>query len=504
MDIFDNLILGLTVAIQPINLVYLLAGTMIGMFVGIIPGFGPSAGLAILLPVTFGMEPTGAVMMLAAIYYGAMYGGTITSILLNTPGESATVASTFDGYPLAQQGRAGPALVMQAVASFVGGTIGVILITLLAPLFANVARSFGPPEFFMLIMMGMLMLIVMIGDNWRLGVLSALFGFALGTVGVDLETGMQRFTLGSAELIEGVDFIPIAIGLFGLGELYYSFYEGLHAKGTGGIIQYQSEKRFWPDLRDWIDTRMAILRGSLLGFVVGVLPGAGATIASLMSYSVEKAVSRTPEKFGKGMMAGLAGPEAANNAASSGAMVPLLTLGIPGSGSTAVLLAAFLLWGLRPGPLLMSQNPEFAWGLIASMYLGNIALLAINLWAIPLFVMMIRLPYRILAPGVILVCTIGTYAVHGSIIEVSLMFLAGIVGFYMKLYGYSPASAVLALVLGPMAEESLRQTLTISRGSPMIFIDRGVSLTILLVMIAVIAISLGARLWRLRGRQLTD
>jgi putative tricarboxylic transport membrane protein len=499
MEIFDNLILGLAVAMQPINMVYLLIGVMVGMFVGIIPGFGPSAGLAVLLPITFGMEPTGAVMMLAAIYYGAMYGGTITSILLNTPGESATVASTFDGYPLAQQGRAGPALVMQAVASFVGGTIGVILITLLAPLFANMARSFGPPEFFMLIMMGMLMLVVMIGEHWRLGVISALIGFALGTIGIDLETGMQRLTFGSAELIEGIDFIPIAIGLFGLGELYYSFYEGLHAKGTGGVIQYQNEKRFWPDLRDWIDTRMAILRGSLLGFVVGVLPGAGATIASLMSYSVEKAVSKTPEKFGKGMMAGLAGPEAANNAASSGAMVPLITLGIPGSGATAVLLAAFLLWGLRPGPLLMSQNPEFAWGLIASMYLGNVALLAINIFAIPLFVMMIKLPYRILAPGVILICTVGTYAVHGSIVETTLMFVAGLVGFFMKLYGFSPAATVLALVLGPMAEETLRQTLAISRGSLAIFVERGVSLTILLLMVAVVVAAVVVRISRMRA-----
>jgi putative tricarboxylic transport membrane protein len=499
MEIFDNLILGLSVALQPINIVYLLVGTLVGMIVGIIPGFGPSAGLAILLPVTFGMEPTGAVMMLAAIYYGAMYGGTITSILLNTPGESATVAATFDGYPLAQQGRAGPALVMQAVASFIGGTVGVILITLLAPLFASVARSFGPSEFFMLIMMGMLMIIVMIGENWRLGVISALIGFALGTIGIDLETGMQRLTFGSPELIQGVDFIPIAIGLFGLGELYYAFYEGLHAKGTGGIIQYQNEKRFWPDVQDWIETRWAMVRASILGFVIGVLPGAGATIASLMSYSVEKAVSKTPEKFGKGTMVGLAGPEAANNAASSGAMVPLLTLGIPGSGATAVLLAAFLLWGLRPGPLLMTENPEFAWGLIASMYLGNVALLAINIFAIPLFVVMIKLPYRILAPGVILICTIGTYAVNGSIIEVWFMFAAGLVGFLMKLYGYSPAATVLALVLGPMAEETLRQSLTISRGSGMIFIERGVSLTILLIMVAVVVAAVVVRVSRMRA-----
>jgi putative tricarboxylic transport membrane protein len=504
MDLLGNLLLGMSVALEPINLALLLAGAMIGMVIGIIPGFGPSAGLAILLPLTFGMDPKGAIMMLAAIYYGAMYGGSITSILLNTPGESATVASTFDGYPLATQGRAGPALVMQAVASFIGGTLGVILITLLAAPFAQMARSFGPPEFFMLIMAGMLLLIVMIGENWRLGLISALLGFALGTIGIDLETGAQRFTFGSAELIEGVDFIPVAIGLFGLGELFHAFYTGLHAQGTGAIVRYRDERRFWPELRDWIDTRWPILRGSLLGFGVGVIPGAGATIAALMSYSLEKIVSRTPERFGRGAMAGLAAPEAANNAASSGAMVPLLTLGIPGSGSTAVLLAAFMLWGLQPGPLLMSENPGFAWGLIASMYLGNIALLAINIFAIPLFVQMIRLPYRLLAPAVILVCTIGTFAVHGSIVEVWIMLAAGLVGFGMKLFGFSPAATVLALVLGPIAEETLRQTLIISRGSLFIFLERGVSLTILLAMVGVVLVTILLRRARIAGARGAD
>jgi putative tricarboxylic transport membrane protein len=410
------------------------------------------------------------------------------------------VASTFDGYPLAQQGRAGPALVMQAVASFVGGTVGVILITVLAALFAQVTRNFGPPEFFMLVMMGMVTLVVLIGDNWRYGAISALIGFALGTVGVDLETGMQRFTFGSAELIGGIEFIPIAIGLFGLGELFYAFYQGLHRVGSGGIIQYQKEREFWPNVSDWIQSRMAFVRGSILGFCIGVVPGAGATVASLMAYSIEKSSSRTPEKFGKGAMPGLVAPECANNAASSGAMIPLLTLGIPGSASTAVLLAAFLLWGLRPGPLLMEQNPEFAWGLIASMYLGNMALLAINIFAIPIFVMMLKLPYRILAPAVILVCTMGTYSVHGSIIEVWLMFAAGIVGFFMKLYGFSPAATVLALVLGPMAEETLRQSLLISRGSPLIFVERGVSLTILLFTVAVVAFGILAGRSRRRTR----
>ena len=498
MEVFSNLLLGLSVAITPVNLAFLFAGVMLGMIVGIIPGFGPAAGIAILLPLTYGMNPTGAVIMLSAIYYGSMYGGTITSILLNTPGESSTVASTFDGYPLAQQGRAGPALVMQAVASFIGGTIGVILITLSAPLFALVTRSFGPPEFFLLVMMGLMTLIVMIDGNWRYGVISALIGFALGTIGVDLETGQTRFTFGSAEMIGGVDFISIAIGLFGLGELYYAFYQGLHLTETGGIVQYQKEKRFWPELRDYVETKYAVLRGSVLGFVIGVIPGAGATIASLMSYSIEKAVSKTPERFGKGMMAGLVGPEAANNAASSGAMVPLLTLGLPGSASTAVLLAAFLMWGLTPGPLLMTQKPEFAWGLIASMYLGNMALLALNIFAIPLFVQMIKVPYRILAPAVILICTLGTYSVNASLIETWFMFAAGLVGFFMKLYGYSPAALVLALVLGPLAEQSLRQTLTISRGSFGIFLERPASLWILGMAATILVIGL---LMRRRRRE---
>jgi putative tricarboxylic transport membrane protein len=330
-------------------------------------------------------------------------------------------------------------------------------------------------------------LIVMVGGNGRLELISALIGFALGTVGVDLETGNSRFTFGSAELIGGIDFIPVAIGLFGLGELYYAFYGGLHVSGTGGIIRYEKEKRFWPYWRDYVETRWALARGSLLGFVVGVLPGAGATVASLMSYSVEKSVSKTPEKFGRGAMAGLVGPESANNAASSGAMVPLLTLGIPGSAATAVLLAAFVLWGLTPGPLLMAQKPDFAWGLIASMYLGNVALLALNVFAIPLFVQMIKLPYRILAPAVILVCTLGTYSVNGSIVETWLMFGAGLVGFFMKLHGYSPAALVLALVLGPLAEQSLRQSLIISRGSLAIFVERPVSAAILALTVALVS-----------------
>ncbi len=374
--------------------------------------------------------------------------------------------------------------------SFIGGTVGVVLITLLAPLFSRMARSFGPPEFFMLVMMGMLTLVVMVGAHWRYGVISGLIGFALATVGVDLVTGRGRYTFGSAELIGGIDFIPIAIGLFGIGELLYSLHEGAH-QNASGVVQYREEERFWPTKLDWIQSKWTLVRGSILGFVVGVIPGAGATIASLMAYSFEKSVSPEPEEFGKGYMPGLVAPEAANNAASAGAMIPLLTLGIPGSASTAVLLGAFLLWGLRPGPLLMTQEPEFAWTLIASMYLGNMVLVALCIFAIPLFVAMLRIPYRILAPVVVLLSAIGTYAVNGSMVETWLMLAAGAVGYLMKRFGFSPAALVVALVLGPLAEDTLRQTLTISRGSFMIFLERPVALTlgiITLVLIGLLAL----------------
>jgi putative tricarboxylic transport membrane protein len=487
VELFSNLWMGLSIAATPTNLLFLLIGSMVGMVVGMFPGLGPSAGIAILLPITFGMDSITAVVMLAAIYYAGMYGATITSILLNVPGASAVVASTFDGYPLAQNGRAGPALVMQAVASFVGGTVGVVLITLLAPVFATMARSFGPPEFFMLVMMGMLTLVIMVGANWRYGLISGMVGFGLATVGIDLVTGRQRYTFGSPELIGGIDFIPIAIGVFGIGELLYSFHQGAHRQ-TSGMIAYKNEAAFWPTKFDYFESRWVMVRSSIIGFVVGVIPGAGATIASLMTYSVEKALSRTPEKFGTGHMPGLVAPETANNAASAGAMIPLLTLGIPGSASTAVLLGAFLLWGLRPGPLLISQNPEFAWALIGSMYLGNMVLVALCIFAIPLFVAMLRVPYRVLAPIVVVLSVIGTYTVNASMVETWIMLAAGIVGYFMKRFGFSPAALVVALVLGPMAEDTLRQTLTISRGSFAIFYERPVSLTLGLITVGLLAV----------------
>lgn len=490
MDVFNNLAGGIVSILTLQNILLLGAGVTLGMIVGVMPGLGPSAGLAILLPLTFGLDPTGAIVMMAAVYYGSMYGGTITSVLINTPGESATVASTFDGYPLAKQGRAGPALIMAAIASFIAGTIGAILISFFAPSVAAVARTFGPPELFLIVVVGLLTLIVIVGKNRLLGVISALIGFALATVGIDVGNGAQRYTFGSSELINGIDFIPVAIGLFGVGEVLHSMWRGGHLEK----IDYQKVslrgKGFWPTRADFKESNGAMVRGSFLGFFTGTAPGAGATVASLMSYNVEKSISKTPERFGKGAMAGLAGPEAANNGASAGAMVPLLTLGIPGSSSTAVLLAAFLMWGLQPGPLLMEQNPEFAWGLIASMYLGNVMLLLINIFMIPTFANVARVPFRVLAPVIILICALGTYTIHGSILEVWIMLACGVLGFFMRRYGFSPAALVIALVLGPLAEETLRQTMIISGGNFGIFFERATSMWLLAVMGALIAVPL--------------
>lgn len=487
-DLFANLGLGLSVAFTMTNLLFLLIGAMVGMIVGLFPGFGPAAGIAILLPLTFGLDPTTAIIMLAGIYYGAMYGGTITSILINTPGESATVASTLDGYPMARNGRAGPALVMQAVASFVGGTLGVLLISALIPTLASFASSFGPSEYFLIILFGLIMLTAVMGDNKLKGAISALIGFAIAMVGVDVISGSQRYTFGSSELIGGIYFVPVAIGLFGIGELLYCVYQGQHRQDVQKMRLSYKSADFWPTREDFKSSRFTFIRGSLIGFISGLLPGSGGTLGSIMGYSVEKKIAKDPEKFGKGEMRGLVAPECANNAASAGSMVPLLALGIPGSGATAVLLGAFMMWGLRPGPLMIVNDPEFVWGLIASMYLGNMVLIALCILAIPLFVKFLDIPYRLIVPIIVVLCVIGTYALHSSIIETWMLIAGGLLGLGMKLYGYSPAATVLALVLGSMAENTLLQSLITSDGSLMIFLQRPISLVLTcMVLIAALA-----------------
>lgn len=487
MDGFSNMLVGLQGIMSLANMGWLFLGVTLGMIVGIFPGLGPTAGIAILLPITVGMDSTSAIIMLAAIYYGSMYGATVTAILINTPGAAAVVASTFDGYPLARAGRAAPALVMQAVASFVGGTVGVIAITFMLPVFGRLARSFGPAEYLLVVTMGLLTLILLLGDQRVKGVISALVGFAIASAGVDLGTGATRFTFGTAELLSGVSFVPIAIGLFGIGEIFYVMYLGSHRKDYEVLDARGKEQRqFWPSKKDFKDSGRAYGMGSVIGFVLGVIPGAGATIASLVAYSVERSLSKMKALFGKGAMPGLVAPETANNASSAGAMIPLLTLGIPGSASTAVLLGAFILWGLQPGPLLMVQEPAFAWGLIGSMYLGNMMLVAISIAGIPLFAAVLRVPYRILLPNIVVLCAIGAFAVRSSRIELWLALAFGVVGFLMKLYGYSPAATVVALVLAPLAERSLRQTAIVSDGNPLWVWERPIARILLIALVLIV------------------
>ncbi len=488
MDIFSHLLNGIAAVFTLEHLALLMAGVLLGQIIGVMPGLGPTAGIAILLPLTFTMDPTGAIIMLAAIYYGSMYGGTVTAVLINTPGESATVATTFDGYPMAKKGRAGQALVIAAGASFLAGIVGAILISVAAPVAASVAASFGPPEIFLLVIAGLITLVVIIGKHRLLGALSALIGFAIATVGFDGGTGAQRYTFGSADLISGIDFVPVAIGLFGVAEVLHAIWRGEHRQDEVHVSLGSRLRDIWPSRREIRESAGPAARGSVLGFFVGATPGAGATIASLMSYNMEKSLSREPEKFGKGAVEGVAGPEAANNAAAAGAMVPMLTLGIPGSAATAVLLGAFLMWGLQPGPLLMEENPEFAWALIASMFLGNIVLLFINVFTIPVFASIAKVPLRMLAAPIIVLATFGTYAINKSLIDIYVMLLAAVLGVLMRRFSMSPAALVIALVLGPLAEETLRQSMIISGGSFDIFFQRQASIILLLVIVVMFLI----------------
>ena len=485
MGVGGNLIQGLEAVLQPHVLLWLTVGVLVGMVIGVLPGLGASAGMALLLPLTFTLDPLSAMAMLAAIYYAVMYGSVIGAIMLNMPADDVAIASTFDGYPLTRQGRAGPALVMQAVASFVGGTIGVLLITFLAPSLAKIGRAMGPSEFFMLVLLALLTIAVMIGGNWVKGVISALAGFALGTIGTDVINGQPRLTFGTTELLNGIDFIPLTIGIFAIGEILRAVYEGRHRGGAPTLLDPSARREFWPSRADWRHSRWTFPRASFLGFVIGVIPGAGSTIASMAAYALERAVSKTKERFGKGAMEGLVAAEAANNSQPAGAMVPLLTLGIPGSAATAILLSGMILLGLQPGPLFMTDNPDLAWGIISSMYVGNVMLVAICIIGIPLFVKIAAVPYRIVIPVVVIISAFGSYLDQSNVFDVWVMLAAGVVGFFMIRFGFSPAALVIALILGPLAEASLRRTLIVSDNSLAIFVERPISLglTILFVLL---------------------
>lgn len=473
MDL-DNLLLGFSIALTPTNLLFAFIGVFLGTIIGALPGIGPSAGVAVLLPVTFGMSPVTAIIMLAGIYYGAMYGGTITSVLINTPGESSSVMTTLDGFQMALKGRAGAALGMAAIGSFIAGTISVVFLMVAAPPLADLAVTFGPPEYFALMVLGLTTLASLTSGSILKGMVMAVTGLLLGTVGIDLMIGAPRFTFENVNLLDGIDFLPVAVGLFAIGELVFNLYrpirlEPIKAKLSGLL----------PTRQDWRNSYGSIARGTFIGFFVGILPGAGATIASFLAYATEKRVSRRPEMFGTGVIEGVAAPESANNAASTGALVPLMALGIPGSGTTAVMLGAFTLYGMQPGPLLLSTHPEVFWGLVASMYIGNVMLLILNLPLAPLFASILRVPYSILIPIITGIALFGVYSVENSLFNVGVTIVFGGIGFAMRLYAYPPAPLVLALVLGPMLEKALRQSLQMSLGSPEIFMTRPMSAFIL-------------------------
>jgi putative tricarboxylic transport membrane protein len=485
MDLFHNLALGFGVAFTPFNLLMATAGVFLGTLIGALPGVGPASGVALLLPLTFGMPPTSGIIMLAALYAGSMYGGTITSVLINTPGESASVVTCIDGYQMALKGRAGPALGVAAIGSFIAGTVGVILLMLMSPLLARWALSFGPPETFALMLLGLTTVTGLTGEHAVKGYISMVLGLMLAMVGFDIVSGEARYAAGIPEMMDGVDFLPVAIGLFGMGEVLATAESASGAK----ILQGRYGLRdVMLTANDWARSRMAIVRGTALGFVVGVLPGAGPTIASFLSYALEKKVSRHPEEFGHGAIEGVAAPESANNAASAGAMVPMLTLGIPGSATTAVMLGGLMMWGLRPGPLLFEKNPDFVWGLIASLYIANVMLLVLNVGFIPIFVRALRVPYPILMALIVVFCITGAYAQNNKLWDVGQMLVFGVIGYVMRRHDYSPAAMTLALVLGPLAERALRQSLILSDAGIGIFFTRPISAVLTVLALAAIAV----------------
>jgi putative tricarboxylic transport membrane protein len=456
---------GFAVAMSPFNILLMLVGVTLGVIIGVLPGLGGANGIAILLPLTFTMPPTSAIIMLSCIYWGALFGGAITSILFNIPGEPWSVATTFDGYPMARNGKAGEALTAAFTSSFVGAFFAVVMITFLAPLVAKFALKFGPPEFFAVYLLTFCSFVGMNKGSPFKTISAMMLGFALATVGMDTVTGQLRLTFGSTELMRGFDFLIAVIGLFGIGEILLSMEEGLAFHGAAAKIRRQVVLETWAKLPKYWATS---IRSCLIGCWMGITPG-GATPASFMAYGVAKRVSKNSENFGKGQMEGIVAPETAAHAAGTSALLPMLSLGIPGSPTAAVLLGGLLIWGLQPGPLLFVEKPDFVWGLIASMYLGNLAGLFVVLTCVPLFASILRIPFSIIAPVIIVICAVGAYTVHTALFDVWLMMGFGLIGYIFKKLDYPMAPMVLALVLGDRAEDSFRQSMLISQGSLDVF-----------------------------------
>ena len=482
MEVFSFLFDGFVIAFSPLNLALIVAGVVVGLFIGAMPGLGSVNGVAILLPMTFLVPPTSAIIFLAAIYYGAMYGGAISSIMLGIPGASTAVATTFDGRPLALKGQADKALVAAATASFVGGTISVVLFTLFALPLAEVALAFGPPETFALMMLAFATFIGLGGDDISKTLFSIFIGLVFSAVGLDIISGEPRLIFGGLTgFYHGINFLVLAIGIYGIGEMLWTIEvsqgEAMMSKAT------VSFRRIIDNLKELRSSAKTMVMGSFLGYVVGILPAAGATPGSLMAYGIAKTIAKNPATFGKGNIDGVVAPESANNAASTGSMLPMLTLGIPGSPTTAILLGGMVIWGLEPGPLVFVDHPDFVWGLIASLYVANLFALLINIGFIPAFIWVLKMPFTILAPIIFVLCVIGGYVPTMSMHDVWLMLIFGIIGYLMRKLDYPMAPAVLAIVLGPLAEPALRQSLIGSQGDVMIFFERPISGTIMAIAI---------------------
>ncbi len=465
MEELGNLMGGFAVALSFQNFLFMLVGILLGILIGVLPGLGGANGVAILLPLTFSMSPTSAIIMLSCIYWGALFGGAITSILFNIPGEPWSVATTFDGYPMAQQGRAAHALTAAFTSSFVGALVAVLMVTFLAPLVAKFALKFGPPEFFAVQLLTFCSFVGMSKEPPVKTLLAMMLGFALAAVGLDSVTGTLRMTFGQESLLQGFDFLVAVIGLFGIGEILLTMEEGLAFKGKGGRISLRDVLETWKELpRYWATS----IRACLIGCWMGITPG-GATPASFMSYGMAKRISKTPDEFGKGKIEGVVAPETAAHAAGTSALLPMLTLGIPGSPTAAVLLGGLLIWGLQPGPLLFTEQKDFVWGLIASMYLGNIVGLVVVLSTVPWWAAILRIPFSIIAPVIVVICAVGAYTVHNKLLDVGMMIVFGVLGYAFKKLKYPLAPLVLALVLGDMAESSFRQSMLVSNGSLTVF-----------------------------------
>jgi putative tricarboxylic transport membrane protein len=475
-DTLVQLAHGFSIALQPGHLYLCLIGVVVGTLVGVLPGLGPVASMALLLPITYSLGPTGALIMFAGIYYGAMYGGSTTSILLNIPGEAASVMTCIDGHQMARQGRAGAALGIAAFGSFIAGTLAIVGLTLIAAPLAQFALRFSYPEYVALMTLG-LMLVVVLASGSLLKAFAMLgAGLLLSSIGQDVVSGMFRFTYGVPTLMDGFDLGPMIMGLFGVSEVLANI-----GSSSERIIVKTGIRDLLPTREDWRRSWAAILRGTGLGFLLGALPGGGAIVSSFASYAVEKKVSDTPERFGRGAIEGVAGPESANNAAAVGSFVPLLTFGIPANITMAIVMGALMIHGVTPGPTLITERPELFWGVIASMYIGNAVLLVLNLPMIGVWIQVLKIPYRLLFPVILVFCAVGSFSMNNSLFDVYMMTVFGVIGFLMKRYGYEPAVLVLAFVIGPIMEQSLRQSLLLGDGNFMIFLTRPISLVLILL-----------------------